>query len=152
VLTVLANCRTWKLRCRPEPGKHGNPQAVCSSCENLRLKCDYSSTVVQIPPPKRGRQNSGPSNYWTMAPEPSRPASHSSSMNSSLHGYERFDPQEQNMNVSVSRPGSANSLGSGAGLPSPALPPPPVKLPSKHPFECDICGITIYVKRRRDWK
>jgi hypothetical protein len=73
-------------------------------------------------------------------------------MNSPLHGSDVFDPQQQDMNVSTSRHDSVHSGGDYAGVASPALPPPPVAITSLHAFECDICGLTIEVKRKRDWK
>jgi hypothetical protein len=116
------------------------------------LPWNTSQTYGSPPSQKRVRGGSNPTNYWTNTPNPARPGSRSSSMNSSLHGYNVFDPQEQIMNVWASRPGSVHSLGSGIALSSPALPPPPVAIPSLHPFECDICGVAIRVKRKRDWK
>jgi hypothetical protein len=98
---------------------------------------------------ERRRKTLGSSNYWTGANETARPASRRSSMNSSLHGSDIPDPQDQDMNVLSSSPGNVNSLGSSVG---PTLPPPPVKLPAINPFKCDICEMTIHTRRKRDWK
>ena len=73
----------------------------------------------------------------------------SSSMNSSLHGCAAFDPEEQEPAFydQHSRSSSADF-----GERSRGLPPPPVELRDRRSFECDICGITVKVNRRRDWQ
>ena len=146
-LTVSGLCRRRKIRCLLSSS---DPQGRCSNCIRLKKKCNFYA-VEQHKPQEQNLRRSN--NYWTGVRDPARAASRSSSMNSSLHGYPIFDPQEQNMDVSTSpRPQSSHSQGNGASLWSAALPPPPVKLPCLYPFECDICGLTILVKRKRDWK
>ena len=75
--------------------------------------------------------------------------SRSSSRNSSLHGYEKVDPHDQNLASwdTGSRRSSASLFTAPAGLP-----PPPVELGRNLSFHCDICGEDIKVKRRREWQ
>lgn len=92
------------------------------------------------------------SDFWTGGHTPRRRGSvHScsSSMNSSLHGNAAFDPEEQEPAFydQHSRSSSADF-----GERSRGLPPPPVELRHRISFECDICGNTIKVDRRRDWQ
>ena len=92
------------------------------------------------------------SNFWTAGNPVSRPGSvHSlsSSMNSSLHGYPSFDPQEQDPVFTDSRQRSASS---SFGTMSAGLPPPPVRLDQARTFDCDICGESIRVQRRLEWQ
>lgn len=99
--------------------------------------------------------NAAPSDYWTGGPARSRSASHSSSMNSSLHGYEVFDPQEQNWNPQEQKRSpnaSKNTVAVPTSTRSSTLPPPPVKLGTVSSFECDICGKMIKAQRKRDWQ
>ncbi|KAE9380663.1 hypothetical protein N431DRAFT_134550 [Stipitochalara longipes BDJ] len=88
--------------------------------------------------------------YWTGRSEPDRPPSCSSSMNSSLHGYSNCtpDPKDQDMRNPLIKSYSVYSPSSY----SPALPPPPIELPCLSPFECDICGLVLDVKRKRNWR
>ena len=91
-------------------------------------------------------------NFWT-GQEPRRRAesvhSVSSSRNSSLHGYEVYNPEDQSLAVPPQR--SASSSASLSSM-SPALPPPPVDIKKRQTFICDICGELIGVKRRREWQ
>lgn len=48
--------------------------------------------------------------------------------------------------------GSQRSASSDFGTTSPGLPPPPVELDQIQSFNCDICGLTIRVKRRLEWQ
>jgi hypothetical protein len=75
-----------------------------------------------------------------------------SSKNDSLHGYNIYDPKEQDMNPPLSVPQSSRSSAGGSDVSMSRLPPPPVRLGSKPSFKCDICGQTIWVTRKRDWK
>ena len=72
--------------------------------------------------------------------------SRSSSMNSSLHGYATFDSEEQEPAFH-----DHHSMSSSADF-GERLPPPPVELRQRISFECDICGNTVKVDRRRDWQ
>lgn len=92
------------------------------------------------------------SDFWTGSRTPRRRDSvhsRSSSMNSSLHGYASFDPKEQEPAFydKHSRSSSADF-----GERSRGLPPPPVEIRQKISFECEICGNTVKVDRRRDWQ
>ena len=94
------------------------------------------------------------SDFWTGGYTPRRRGSVnscSSSMNSSLHGYASFDPQEQQPTFidTGSRSSSADFGDSSRGLP-PA--PVPLRPGKKLSFECDICGSTVHVDRRLDWQ
>jgi hypothetical protein len=82
----------------------------------------------------------------------SHPGSVVSSMNNSLHGYEIFDAEEQNMASPISPPQSALGSGSGAEVSGFRLPPPPSPLGKLSSFECDICGGMVRIKRKRDWR
>ncbi|KAL2043073.1 hypothetical protein N7G274_004133 [Stereocaulon virgatum] len=92
--------------------------------------------------------------FWTGGHPPSRRgsvSSCSSSMNSSLHGYPNYDPQEQQPNFLAS---DSRSSSMDFGDTPRGLPPPPVLLEKggKRSFECDICGIVLDVDRRLDWQ
>ena len=96
-------------------------------------------------------QNLADSNFWTGGHTPSRCGSidsRSSSMNSSLRGDAAFDPEEQEPNF---HDRSSRSSSADFGERSRGLPPPPVEL-RQNICECDICGDTIMVRRRRDWQ
>jgi hypothetical protein len=99
------------------------------------------------------QQDASPlSSFWTGDKPGQRPASVrslSSSMNSSLHGYPVFDPQEQNPVFSTARQRSDSA---DFNIMSPGLPPPPVELDRTKTFECDICGESITVQRRLEWQ
>ena len=91
-------------------------------------------------------------NFWTGGLTTRRHGSvdsRSSSMNSSLHGYATFDPEDQEPAFY-----DHHSMSSSAdfGERSRGLPPPPVELRQRISFECDICGNTVKVDRRRDWQ
>ena len=84
--------------------------------------------------------------------------SHSSSMNSSLHGSSNFNLQKdyQYAYYANTKSNSGSSFYS-----SPGLPPPPVKprarrqlknKAKKLTFDCDICGRNVKVERRRQWQ
>ena len=91
------------------------------------------------------------SDFWTGSIARSRRDSidsRSSSMNSSLHGKATFDPQEQEPAFRDSHSHSSMDFGDS----SRGLPPPPVEIGKQHSFECDICGNTIRVDRRREWQ
>ena len=89
------------------------------------------------------------SDFWTCGtPRYSPVSSAVSSVNSSLHGRPEYDPEEQNPSFS-----DMHSRHSSANLDAlPTLPPPPVKLGKDLVFDCDICGETILVERRREWQ
>jgi hypothetical protein len=119
------------------------------------------SNTFELPSPDISIRRKSITDYWTGAPQPTRPKSRVSSRNSSLHGYEVFDPQEQNMSpTTIPRPSSGHSLGRSPGAfspkrtPSPIrwLPPPPIQLGTVASFECDICGETVKVRKKRLWK
>ena len=91
------------------------------------------------------------SDFWTGGspkPRPTSRHSRSSSMNSSLRGSPKFDPQEQN--PTFVNPYSATAACKTST--SPTLPPPPVELGKVLKFNCDICGKDINVKRRLEWQ
>jgi hypothetical protein len=90
--------------------------------------------------------------YWSGSHRHSRAGSAASSKNDSLHGYNIYDPKEQDMNPLVSAPHSHRSSAGGSDVSMSRLPHPPVRLGSKPSFKCDICGQTIWVTRKRDWK
>jgi hypothetical protein len=90
--------------------------------------------------------------FWSGSQHHSRAGSVISSKNSSLHGYDVFDPEEQNLSSLISPPQSARGSGVGGGVSSFKLPPPPVQLGRKSSFECDICGKKVYIKRKRNWR
>ena len=116
--------------------------------------------------PKKNRANSyaslsnsePQSDYWNGGSSSQRTksiGSCSSSRNSSLHGSPEFcyQKQYQNMNDFAFQPKHQNS--------SPSLPPPPVKIGNeqssklngkKYLFDCDICGESVKVDRRRQWQ
>ena len=97
-------------------------------------------------------QNVADSDFWTGGLTTRRRGSvdsRSSSMNSSLHGYAAFDPEEQEP---VFYDHHSMSSSADFGERSRGLPPPPVELRQRISFECDICGNTIKVDRRRDWQ
>ena len=102
--------------------------------------------------PKIRYDTSPPSSFWTGGSPSRRPGSvHSlsSSMNSSLHGYPTFDPQEQDPVFTNS---CQRSTSSNFGTTFPGLPPPPVELDQTTAFDCDICGKSINVRRRLEWQ
>ena len=93
-----------------------------------------------------------PSYFWTGGSPNRRPASvhsRSSSMNSSLHGNPKFDPQDQNPKFPDNRSGSlsADFVRVSAGLPL-----PPGDLGKRLSFVCEICGETIQTNRQLEWQ
>ena len=91
-------------------------------------------------------------NFWTGGHISRRCGSidsRSSSMNSSLRGDAAFDPEEQKLNFYCHHWRSSSAA---FGERSRGLPPPPVELRQNISCECDICGDTITVDRRRDWQ
>lgn len=103
------------------------------------------------------RGGGGSSDYWSGAStRRSRAGSAVSSMNSSLHGYDIYDPEEQTMDIGSSRlfkkelsPLNRNKMPSSTFQ----LPPPPVELSgSQMSFECDICRQMISLARKREWR
>ena len=109
--------------------------------------------------------------FWTGG---KRRDSAASSMNSSLRGRRKFDPEEQNPDFARARSHSSASLGDFQVFPPPPIqlgehmdsmrsqqdffnrPVPPQMQPERHTnaknFECDICGRTVSIGRRRDWQ
>ena len=133
---------------------------------NMRPELPLSESLAVEPPrwvdePETGHEMV---EYWTKGPRISRPASRHSSMNSSLHGYAMFDAGEQDLYpVTVPRrkdsynSGNSGNSVSDASYTSFALPPPPFSLDrtkdlKKRPFKCDICGQTVYIARKNEWK
>jgi hypothetical protein len=102
------------------------------------------------------RSDGGSSDYWSGASNRrSRAGSAFSSRNSSLHGYDVYDPEEQTMDIDSSRSSTKGlSALNRNKIPSSTfqLPPPPVYLGSQTSFECDICGQTISLTRKREWR
>ena len=89
--------------------------------------------------------------FWTCGSQSSRPASvhsRSSSMNSSLHGRPKFDPEEQDPTFASKFP--ASTLGRIQSYP--ALPPAPVELGRVTTFNCDMCGQKLEIRRRLEWQ
>ncbi|KAK0510609.1 hypothetical protein JMJ35_007041 [Cladonia borealis] len=120
-----------------------NSGAECESTmlEQSRLHTDWEQPEIYTTR----------SDFWTSRITRSRRDSVdslSSSMNSSLHGKATFDPQEQKPAFRDSHSHSSVDFGDS----SRGLPPPPVEIGKKHSFECDICGDTIRVDRRREWQ
>lgn len=93
-------------------------------------------------------------NIWSGSRRGSLTGSVVSSMNDSLHGYEVFDAEEQNIAspISILAHTNARGSGSGAGVSGFRLPPPPTPLGKLSSFECDICGETVRIKRKREWR
>jgi hypothetical protein len=105
----------------------------------------------RISPSSINRKGSASSlDFWSGSRRHSRAGSVVSSMNNSLHGYEVFDAGEQNMASPISPPQSAGGSGSGAEVSGLRLPLPPVKIGRRSSFECDICGKTVRVQRKRE--
>ncbi len=96
--------------------------------------------------------NTPPLDFWSGGSPTSRQASvrsRSSSMNSSLRGYQIFDPQEQEPTfLADDRRASSTDISQT----SPGLLPPPVKIGRVLSFRCDICLDAIHVKRRLEWQ
>jgi hypothetical protein len=118
--------------------------------ETYRLPFQHSS---KMPRSEKFTEMKPMDSFWTGGRARRLSASvHSaySSMNSSLRGDEVcFDPSEQNPHFTQS---PRRSERRDSFMTSPGLPPPPVKLGKKLSFECDICGKTIRVSRRREWQ
>lgn len=111
---------------------------------------NQSETVSHVE--QRDIYTPGP-DFWTGGHTPRRRGSmksRSSSMNSSLHGYATFDPQEQAPVFLDSHSRSSADFGNTSrGLP---LPPLPMQKGKKLSFECDACGVMVQVDRRLDWQ
>lgn len=120
--------------------------------DTLKAAEDPSSRKhAHIPSRQRRGTASSQVDFWSGSSRGSRAGSVnscSSSMNSSLHGKPIYDAQEQNLKSPV----SAIPLEKYGDPPRLALPHPPVKLGSRSSFLCDICGESVNVTRRRDWK
>lgn len=117
-----------------------DPQEQSPTSQGIRFRHSSADldTLPNLPSPPV-------SDFWTGG---SRRCSSSSSMNSSLHGRPSFDLHEQNPTFA-----DMHSRHSSADLDAPpTLPPPPVKLGKDLTFDCDICGQTIQVERRRQWQ
>ncbi|KAL3421762.1 hypothetical protein PVAG01_05918 [Phlyctema vagabunda] len=80
------------------------------------------------------------------------PASGSSKRNSSLHGYDQ--DRHSPVSRSTTTDGGSSKTRSIQNHQKPllTLPPPPIVLSTQQSFTCDICGRTINVLRKRDWK
>jgi len=92
-----------------------------------------------------------PSDFWTGRSSRRHSASvhsRSSSMNSSLHGEPKYDPQEQNPTF----PSVPRASSSGDFATKPSLPPPPVELGKVLTFTCDMCESVVQVKTRHEWQ
>ena len=138
--SVITNLR----RHRSKVHKGERPLPNVSPSENYATEDEHCDPYVE--------QVVADSDFWTGGYTHRRRSSvHScsSSMNSSLHGYAAFDPEEQEPAFydQHSRSSSADF-----GERSRGLPPPPVELRDRRSFECDICGMTVKVNRRRDWQ
>lgn len=124
----------------PRPPSFGNGRPSPTRLDPVR-----QGTPLPTPPPS--------SDFWTGGNPCRRPASvqsRSSSMNSSLHGRPKFDPQEQNPTFTGNNP--AQTACDSPRSPDNYLPPPPVELGKVLTFDCDICGQNIKAKRRLDWQ
>ncbi len=120
-------------------------QANYRRFERLRIQAHCAHTLRQDK--TRGRQQfrEGYIDFWIG--EYSKPSA-AFSMNSSLHGRPKFDPEEQNpVSLANHRRNSSASL-----VVSPAFPPPPVKLGKVLTFDCGICGQKIQVERQFEWQ
>lgn len=107
---------------------------------------------------KRAKSNTRLSNcqpqydYWNEGNPCQRTesvGSRSSSRNSSLHGSPKFYDQKQYQNFEYFTSHSKYNYS------FPNLPPPPVKLGKEKTwkiFDCDICGESVKVYRRRQWQ
>ena len=105
--------------------------------------------------PKKGKIDTDIS-YWSgkiRVPFPHSSASRSSTMNSSLHGSDEGRQKYSRAPRSISTGKSSRSGPiNDHREPLLALPPPPIELGTQQSFACDICGCTVNVLRRRDWK
>jgi hypothetical protein len=85
----------------------------------------------------RGHDNSSPNLRKNQRRRSSSVHTRSSTTNSSLRGPR---PRKRKKSSPVN---TSFSL---------ALPPPPVELGGPSPFDCDICGMSVRVKKRNEWK
>ena len=124
----------------PRPPSFGNGGPSPTRLDPIRPE-----TPPPTPPPS--------SDFWTGGSPSRRPASahaRSSSMNSSLHGRPKFDPQEQNPTFTGDCP--ARTACDSRRSPDNYLPPPPIDLDDVLTFDCDICGQNIKVKTQYQWQ
>ena len=135
---------------RPHSRENISPTRPSSEQEDVNHSSWFPSRSQRSPIQQRPTPVSppcSPAEFWTGGRQSSRPASvhsRSSSMNSSLHGRPAFDPEEQNPTFATSTVRKLQI--------SPILPPPPVELGKVTTFNCDICGHSIHVNRRRQWQ
>ena len=122
----------------------GQPALRCSTPE-LVIPQETNSIQWQEPEISSPMHQFPSPDFWTGGTPRHSPAS---SMNSSLHGRPKFDPEEQNPVFLANH--RRNS--SASSVMSPALPPPPVELGKVLTFDCDICGQKIQVERRFEWQ
>lgn len=129
---------------------------------------DLKFNMFKLPSPATPNSEETVMDFWTGAPQPTRSASRISSMNSSLHGYKVFDPQEQSMKpATIARANSGQSVDSSqSGVsfnhvspPIRWLPPPPRDLETEtdrpradQPMKYDICGKIVKIQQKRHWK
>lgn len=95
-------------------------------------------------------------NFWTGTESrkgPSSVHSRSSGMNSSLHGYKGFDPEDQypKFQDEHSRGSSADFQGTSRGLPPFPLGYGTVQDPNEM-IQCDLCGCDFLRGSRRHWQ
>lgn len=137
----------------PEQGKHGHSQEDSSPSRPLSGNLSKSGYHDSAPSSQFQRTGSASSlDFWSGSRRQSPVGSVVSSMNNSLHGYEVFDVGEQNMASPISAPPSAHDSQSEAEISGFRLPPPPVEFGNQSSFECDICGKTLCIKRKREWR
>ena len=145
---VCEECRKGKFRCSAE-------KPECALCLRLGRSCTYQDL------PKENPEESA-SKYSRTASTRRRGsfiALGSSDVNDSLRGAQVHDPYEQDP-VFTMAPGSHSSNGSYGSMelnPYLGLPHPPVKFPKAEwtaplSFDCDICGGSVVVGKRREWK
>ena len=117
--------------------------------QSLGMKPPEEQAVNQIESlrnisPIHGSSHEG---FWQGGRPRRRPSSadslhsRSSSMNSSLHGSGEIIATQRNGWMSGRDPETVRGL-----------PPPPVDISKQKAFECNICGQTILVERRREWQ
>lgn len=131
--------------------KDSNPPTRASSPSVLSVPRAGSSEtvseeVLRTWDPREPLESLLEFSFWTgmpTQPGPRSSASGSSSRNSSLQSAESpgLESASSSAGSSIERP-----------LPNMVLPPPPVELGSKGSFACDICGATIHILRRGEWR
>lgn len=138
-------CRRLSFRCSMEKPK-------CARCLKSGRSCTYENLLKE-----KSEKSALKSNRPASARR--RGSSISSDVNDSLHGTQAHDPYEQDPLFTMA-PGSHSSNESHRSMELNlllTLPHPLVEFPKtewKEPlsFNCDICGDSVVVGKRREWK